>query len=227
MTAITRETKLAMLSNLSVRLHNALIAADILTVEDLLSYTSVELEHIPNIGKKTFTEVRELVRELQRCLTDGGVGATQYLPQTPAEICKPRNVGESVSLRERRNAEQANQWDNYKFWLVSAGAELSSRAHRSLNEGGMLTLGDVAALTKDQVLALPHVGNRTAEEILDFVQYIRTHTDDIIKELGAGSDGSYFILKRADYSAIGLDVDHYTITLFKRNGFCYKDLNLS
>lgn len=227
MTAITRETKLAMLSNLSVRLHNALIAADILTVEDLLSYTSVELEHIPNIGKKTFTEVRELVRELQRCLTDGGVGATQYLPQTPAEICKPRNVGESVSLRERRNAEQANQWDNYKFWLVSAGAELSSRAHRSLNEGGMLTLGDVAALTKDQVLALPHVGNRTAEEILDFVQYIRTHTDDIIKELGAGSDGSYFTLKRADYSAIGLDVDHYTITLFKRNGFCYKDLNLS
>lgn len=54
MTAITRETKLAMLSNLSVRLHNALIAADILTVEDLLSYTSVELEHIPNIGKKNF-----------------------------------------------------------------------------------------------------------------------------------------------------------------------------
>ena len=49
----------------------------------------------------------------------------------------------------------------------------------------MLTLGDVAALTKNQVLALPHVGNRTAEEILDFVQYIRTHTDDIIKELGA------------------------------------------
>lgn len=227
MTTITKDTKLAMLSNLSVRLHNALIAANIITVDDLLHYTSVELENIPNIGKKTFAEVRELVRELQRCLEGSGfVGSTELLPQTPAEFVnpKPRN---NETTKDNKNSNTATSWDNYKFWLISKSLNLSSRASRSLNDGGVLTLGDVAALTRERIMALPHVGNRTADEIEEFATFVRGNTSDLVKELEATRNGEYFTLSNKDYSGIGVDVDHYTITLFRRDGFLYKDLNLS
>lgn len=148
--------------NLSVRSHNALRRAGIVTLQDLLTaYEQGTLLEIRNLGIKSFEEIKNTIEEVtaEDYLFEDEVAEEDTNEDLEAYVV-PEEI-ENISINELK---------------------LSVRLFNGLIRGGFDTVGKVVRMTQVEMLSIPRMGSKTIEELQCVIQDIKNEGIDYFSE---------------------------------------------
>ena len=145
---------------LSVRSRNCLRKMNIRTLGDLIHHTEQELLSYKNFGETSLQEIKDMLASKNLHLGMAVEGRDQrvgsLMPAAPVLApTPPRGDGESVTI---------------------ADLELSARSRKALERLGIGTLGDLANLTEERLLACKNFGETSLNEVK---QMLRRHGLDL------------------------------------------------
>jgi DNA-directed RNA polymerase subunit alpha len=133
---------------LSVRSRNCLKKMNIRTLGELIQHTEQELLSYKNFGETSLQEIKEMLasKGLYLGMAVEDQGQRQAMPQ-PAAASRPPAA--------RSEAEDTPLGD----------IELSARSRKALDRLGIETVGDLAALTEEKLLACKNFGETSLNEV--------------------------------------------------------------
>ncbi len=134
---------------LSVRSRNCLKKMDIKSLGDLLRVTEQELLSFKNFGETSLNEIKQL-------LTIKGLRLGQSNPE--AAIA-------ASSLATRRSAPIPNDIPNEILSKSIADVELSVRSRKALQRLNIMSVGELAQRTEDELLGCKNFGHTSLNEI--------------------------------------------------------------
>lgn len=135
--------------DLSVRAANVLKNANIVYLGDLACLTEADLMGFQNCGRKSVTELRNVLAAHGLRL-----GSLQkWTPETPGETERPRNL------------HDYNELIQAKFFLRISDLRLSVRAKNVLVAADISYVGELVQKTADQVVRLPGCGRNSVAEM--------------------------------------------------------------
>lgn len=133
-------------THLSVRSKHCLMRSGYMTVQDIIFLRAEDLYHIRNMGQKSVEEILGLI-------ADNNNGKLIY--------DEPTLVEETIKIDEMDlNSPLEN-------------TRLSVRAKNVLRREGYKVVGDIIAITEEQLYSFRSVGHLTVQEILEFVRNSR------------------------------------------------------
>lgn len=166
MTYIIKDDNISVLS-LSARALNCLNRAKLYTVGALLEFPLDELMDIRNMGKKTAEEIKNLVRSI----VDGD---GDYILVENKDGCSFNDVKSEISL--------VNSDGSTTVFIDKNGAVISDilvedlllsvRAKNCLSKAGIKYASQLVGLTYDELMNLKNMGNKTANEVLEYLSKI-------------------------------------------------------
>jgi DNA-directed RNA polymerase subunit alpha len=137
---------------LSVRSRNCLKKMNIRTLGDLIRHSEQELLSYKNFGETSLQEIKDMLASKNLRLGMTVEAPEERRPAAPALLAPPpRSAGTSTRL---------------------ADLEFSARSRKALERLGCQTLGEVAALTEEKLLAQKNFGETSLNEIK---QVLRRH----------------------------------------------------
>lgn len=142
--------------DLSIRTLNCLKAADAETLGDLVSYTKNELLKFRNFGKKSLTELEDLVEA--KGLTFG------------MDISQYKLDNEPINKSETEEFDETTLYTRQLLKTKLIDFDLSVRAMNVLTPVGIKTLGDLVLHTKHDLIKIPTIGKKTLTELEDLVE---------------------------------------------------------
>jgi DNA-directed RNA polymerase subunit alpha len=134
---------------LSVRSRNCLSKMEIRTLGDLVRKTEEELLTYKNFGETSLTEIKDV-------LSSKGLVLGMFEEENMDEVT--RRV-----LAATRKAEDEAERDILRHSVDEL--ELSMRSRRCLDSLGVKTIGDLASMTKDELLSTRNFGRTSLDEI--------------------------------------------------------------
>ena len=134
---------------LNVRAFNGLKRAQIDTVEKLLTISVGELSRVRNLGRKSVEEIIEKLAERQN-----GAWPLVALSDTAEPKEKPGTLTQLSALR--LIVDQPIEW-----------LGLSVRPINVLHRIDVATINALAEMTREQILSLPNMGNKSVNEVLE------------------------------------------------------------
>ncbi len=134
---------------LSVRSRNCLRKMNIRTLGDLIHHTEQELLSYKNFGETSLQEIKDMLASknlhLGMAVEGGARRVGSLMPAAPVLApTPPRDDGESVTIGD---------------------LELSARSRKALERLGIETLGDLANLTEERLLACKNFGETSLNEV--------------------------------------------------------------
>jgi DNA-directed RNA polymerase subunit alpha len=145
---------------LSVRSRNCLKKMNIRTLGDLIMHTEQELLSYKNFGETSLQEIKDMLvsKNLHLGMTSDSKEERRFTAITPpapppAPIAAPGARTPATALR-------------------TVDLELSARSRKALDRLGIVTLGDLAALSEEKLLACKNFGETSLNEVK---QILRRH----------------------------------------------------
>jgi Bacterial RNA polymerase, alpha chain C terminal domain/Sigma-70, region 4 len=150
--------------DLSTRTRNCMIQANIETAGDLATLTQDDILRIPNAGRKTLKEVREVL---------GSLGLKLQGDKQPAAPLNPRLIGElqvqvSMTLEPETTAitlESAAPDIQCRLSTRLSYCSTSVRAKGVFTNKKLTYIGDLVQLTFRELIKVNNAGKRTANEL--------------------------------------------------------------
>jgi len=143
---------------LSVRSRNCLKKMNIRTLGDLIQHTEQELLSYKNFGETSLQEIKDMLgsKGLHLGMTVEGGHERRAAPVIAPVAPPPPPSGAKTSPGA----------------VLVADLELSARSRKALDRLGIATLGDLAALTEEKLLACKNFGETSLNEVK---QILRRH----------------------------------------------------
>jgi len=139
---------------LSVRSRNCLKKMNIRNLGDLIQHTEQELLSYKNFGETSLQEIKDMLASKGLHLGMAAeVREERRFVAAPVPIAAPAPRGDGASVRV-------------------ADLELSARSRKALDRLGMETLGDLAKMTEEKLLACKNFGETSLNEVK---QVLRRH----------------------------------------------------
>jgi DNA-directed RNA polymerase subunit alpha len=139
---------------LSVRSRNCLKKMNIRALGDLIRHTEQELLSYKNFGETSLQEIKDMLASKGLHLGMAAeVREDRRFVAAPVPIAAPAPRGDGASVRV-------------------ADLELSARSRKALDRLGMETLGDLAKMTEEKLLACKNFGETSLNEVK---QVLRRH----------------------------------------------------
>lgn len=147
-----RENKIEEL-DLSTRVINALHGAGIKLIGDLLACSEADLLELKNLGKKSLTEIEDIIKSLKND------DEFLYLPSKHLDISTVNTF----------------MWTDGKEYhdINTADMHLSVRAYNSLTKSNLHFFSQVYKLSESDLTAIPCIGSGSVSEILEAINSIK------------------------------------------------------
>ena len=142
---------------LSVRSRNCLRKMNIRTLGDLIRHTEQELLSYKNFGETSLQEIKDM-------LTSKGLHLGMAVEAAEEAVARALPLSDGLPKPTLSTSTGAS--------MKLADIELSARSRKALDRLGCETLGDVAALTEEKLLACKNFGETSLNEIK---QLLRRH----------------------------------------------------
>ena len=129
--------------HLAPRVLTNLKMAGIITIGDLISYSSIELIHTAGLSKIGINNIQNKLQNLDLSLKEN------YVPDTEKDDSLKINLRKSDAVLS----------------LDIGSLYLSNRAYYALRRYGISTIGDLTALSNQELMNIPGMGTKTINEI--------------------------------------------------------------
>lgn len=146
---------------LSVSAHYALLSMGIYYVEDLMNTSILSIAEQPNVGEKTFNEIKEIIEQLSKKKASEN-----------ADIVKPKEI-DNISFSD-------NQTEKISRHNINE-LNLSKRSYNALVNAGYLTIDKVINLTTADLSRLKGVGKKSIDDINNrIVEWVNNNDIDTL-----------------------------------------------
>jgi len=143
---------------LSARSFNSLDRAGIRYFGELANMTDNEIKNIKNLGKKSYAEIIELLKEYSSQMEIDCQNGLLKILDGAMEIDR-QGVFDAIKAKTA----------TYKiFHIDSLG--LSARTFNTLNSAGILTLGELADMTENEIKNIKNLGKKSLDEITELLK---------------------------------------------------------
>lgn len=155
---------------LSNRAINALLREGINTVGDLMQYDEVSLLEIRNLGAGTVKEILQTISELDLSKMPSGAVENTIAFRLNPEFRE--SILEFTKAKDQRIED----------------LPLSKRPRNRLKGAGLEMLSDIVLITSGELEALPAMGKKSVDEVLDYVENFVTANEEKIRALHDGDE---------------------------------------
>lgn len=156
----------------SMRAANCMRRESILYIGDLVKRTEAEMLRMPNLGRKTFFEIRDF---LDMFGLRFGMEIPNWPPENIEELSKALHAGNLESQQDLHIEEPEDEAaiiENYTNMGLLKKVDLirlSVRAANCLQKENIILIGDLVQRSESELLNTPNFGRRTLNELRDIL----------------------------------------------------------
>jgi|TARA_B110000967_G_scaffold6367_1_gene6387 DNA-directed RNA polymerase alpha subunit len=144
---------------LTVRSSNGLRANNVHTIGDLVLFSEFTLSKLPNLGKKSVLEIRDLVLSLGLSF-------------------KGSDSRAKLDIDSNANLFPLNEENRIVPNKLIKEFELTARSLNALSENKIHTVQDLMLLSEDELRKIPNLGDNSAREIIEFIVSLGIYKPD-------------------------------------------------